>query len=78
MGNDYSHEKMLQLDPYIYNDGSVKIEYNPGLHPGDYLLPPSFLLQYDSLPQSIIAQIDVRNDHYDLYGNHSGAYDGYI
>ena len=35
MGNDYSHDKMFNLDPYIYNDGIMKVEYNPGLHPGD-------------------------------------------
>ena len=52
MGNSHSPSNaMLQLDPYIWDDGgSLKFEYNPGLHPGTFLLPPEYLLQYDTLP----------------------------
>jgi hypothetical protein len=44
------------FDSYTWDNGSgVNYTYNPGLHPGTFLLPPSFLLQYDSLPDSILA-----------------------
>ena len=74
MGNGGSSVRgrsaLLQLNPYIFNDGThAPIEYNPGLPVDEYLLPPSMLLHYDSLPESVLSQINVKEDHYDLNGN---------
>ena len=61
MGNGGSSDSrsgrvaLLQLNPYVFDDGShAPIEYNPGLPVDQYLLPPSTLLQYDSLPESVL------------------------
>ena len=83
MGNGGSSDRrgrvaLMQLNPYIFDDGTHSpIEYNPGLPVNQYLLPPSNLLQYDSLPESVLKQINVRGDFYDLNGNFAGVSDGF-
>jgi hypothetical protein len=83
MGNGGSSNRsgrvaLMQLNPYIFDDGTHSpIEYNPGLPVNQYLLPPSSLLQYDSLPESVVKQINVRGDFYDLNGNLAGVSDGF-
>ena len=83
MGNTFDnhrHGALMQLNPYIYDegDGLHKYDYNPGLPVNEYLIPPSFLLQYPSLPDSIKSQINVKGDFYDLGGNNAMLFDQHI
>ena len=49
-------------------------EYEVGVHPGVYLLPPKDIMMYDTLPQTVRNQI-YDASMYDLYGKYGGAFD---
>lgn len=48
-------------------------------HPGRDLLPPSDIINYPTIPASVLDQISLDGSHYDLYGKFGIAYeDSYI
>lgn len=51
--------------------------YCPGnlVHPGEVLLPPSDLLNFPTLPNSVLGQISQDGLYYDYYGKFGAAYD---
>ena len=50
------------------------VQYKPGTHPGQYLLPASELCLFATLPQSVKDQIhDCR--YYDYYGDNGLIYE---
>ena len=63
---------------YKYVKGKTTMYYVPGQHPGTYLLPPSVIMNMESLPDSVKGQI-FDEETYDLYGKFAMAYeDGLI
>ena len=74
MGNKES--KSIDVgEEYKYSDGHKTLFYVPGHHPGTYLLPPSAIQDFQTLPESVRAQI-FDGDTYDSHGKLALAFDG--
>lgn len=58
-----------------HSNACENIKYTPGTHPGEIFLPPSDIINYPTLPATVLGKISFDGMYYDHYGKFGVAYE---